>query len=38
MGTDYSILAFNYGPDTDNYYVIDERLFKQLMEVIDNES
>lgn len=38
MGKDYSILAFNYGPDTDNYYVIDERLFKQLMEVIDNES
>lgn len=38
MGKEYSALVFNFGPDTDNYYVIDERLFKQLMEVINNES
>lgn len=37
MGKDYSILAFNYGPDTDNYYVIDERLFKLLQEYIEKE-
>lgn len=37
MGKSYSALAFNFGPDTDNYYVIDEKLFKILKEVIDNE-
>ena len=30
MGKDYSVLTFNFGPDSDNYYVIDERLFKML--------
>ena len=37
MGKDYSVLAFNFGPDTSNYYVINEKLFKLLKEVIDNE-
>ena len=32
MGKSYSALAFNFGPDTENYYVIDERLFKKLLE------
>ena len=35
MGKDYSALAFNFGPDTKNYYIVDERLFKQIMEVLE---
>ena len=34
MGKEYSALAFNYGPDTNNYYVIDEKLFKVLIDRI----
>lgn len=37
MGKDYSALAFNFGPDSENYYVIDEKLFKRLKEVVENE-
>lgn len=37
MGKSYSALAFNFGPDTDNYYVIDEKLFKILKEALENE-
>lgn len=38
MNKIYSALAFNFGPGTDNYYIIDESTFnqvKQLNEVID---
>ena len=37
MGKDYSALAFNFGPGSENYYVIDERLFKILKEAVDND-
>ena len=37
MGKSYSALAFNFGPSSENYYVIDERLFKILKEAVDNE-
>ncbi len=37
MGKSYSALAFNFGPDTDNYYVIDEKLFKILKEALEND-
>lgn len=37
MGKAYSALAFNFGPSSENYYVIDERLFKILKEAVDNE-
>ena len=30
MGKSYSALVFNFGPDSENYYVIDEKLFKLL--------
>ena len=30
VGKDYSALAFNFGPNSKNYYVIDEKLFKLL--------
>ena len=34
---DYNALAFNFEPDGKNYYIIDERLFKRLKELIKNE-
>lgn len=37
MGKSYSALAFNFGPNTDNYYVIDEKLFKILKEALEND-
>ena len=37
MGKSYSALAFNFGPDSENYYVINEKLFKILKEALENE-
>ena len=31
MGKEYNALAFNFGPDTQNYYVMDEYTFKELI-------
>lgn len=31
MNRHYSALAFNFGPDEENYYIIDEKLFKKLL-------
>lgn len=31
MGKKYNALAFNFGPNTPNYYVLDECTFKELM-------
>ena len=36
-GKDYSALAFNFGPDEKNYYIIDEYLFKELVDYINNK-
>lgn len=30
MGKDYCALAFNFGIDQENYYIIDEKTFKEL--------
>lgn len=37
MGKPYSALAFNFGPDEKNYYIIDEQLFEFLVEALNNE-
>ena len=37
MNKQYSVLAFNYGEDEDNYYVLDERTFKKFLEFINSE-
>lgn len=37
MGKLYSALAFNFGPDTDNYYVIDEKTFKTIIRLVEVE-
>lgn len=31
MNRSYNALAFNFGPNEDNYYIIDEKLFKMLL-------
>lgn len=36
MGKDYSAVVFDFG-DGENFYVIDERLFRQLIEYIEQE-
>ena len=38
MGKSYSALAFNFGPDTENYYIVDEKLFKELIDYIEKEN
>ena len=37
MRKPYSTIAFNFGPNSENYYVIDERLFKILKDVLEGE-
>ena len=35
MGKKYSALAFNFGPDEENYYIIDEFLFQTLKQLLE---
>lgn len=37
MHRPYSALAFNFGPDEDNYYIIDEKLFKKLVDFLEQK-
>lgn len=37
MGKEYSVLVFNFGPDTDNYYILDEKTFKEFKEAIESD-
>ena len=34
MGKLYNALAFNFGPDSKNYFIIDEDSFKLYTEII----
>lgn len=36
MNKQYYTLAFNFGEDTDNYYVLNERSFKLFMEYVES--
>ena len=38
VGKDYSALAFNFGPDKPNYYIIDEKMFKKLNKLLEAEN
>ncbi len=38
MKKNYSALAFNFGDNKQNYYIIDEKLFRQLVSYIDSNS
>lgn len=33
MGKHHSAVAFNYGPDAPNYYIISEKEFQRLIEI-----
>lgn len=37
MNKPYNAVAFNFGPNSENYYVIDERLFKTLNDYLKGE-
>ena len=37
MGKEYNALAFNFGPNTDNYYIIDELTFNYLINLLENK-
>jgi hypothetical protein len=34
MGKPYSAVVINFGPGEENYYVIDEYLFQELLEYL----
>ena len=36
MGKPYSAIVFNFGPDEENHYIIDEYLFLELLEHLNN--
>lgn len=36
MGKDYSILAFNFGPDQPNYYILDEFTFQEFVDYLNS--
>ena len=37
MGKPYSAVAFNFGPNEKNYYIIDEYMFETLINALNNE-
>lgn len=37
MNKSYNALAFDFGPSTKRYYVIDEKLFKQLVTYLEED-
>lgn len=37
MGKSYNALAFNFGEDTPNYYVVDEKTFKKIVQLFKED-
>lgn len=37
MDKDYSVIVFNFGPGQENYYIIDELTFQELIEYIESK-
>ena len=37
MGKPHQAVVFNFGPDGENYYVIEEYLFQELLEYLKNK-
>ena len=37
MNKPYSAIVFNFGPDTENHYIINEKLFKELQALLESE-
>ena len=38
QGKPYTALAFNFGPEEKNYYIIDEELFETLVDILNEEN
>ena len=36
-GTKYEVISFSFGPDEENYYIIDEKLFIDFIEYLKNK-
>lgn len=36
MNKEYSALVFNFGPGTHNYYVLDEKIMKKILDILQN--
>lgn len=37
MGKEFNALAFNFGPDEKNYYILDENLFMEFLEYLKDK-
>lgn len=37
MGKEHSAIVFNFGPDEENHYIIDEYLFQELLEYLSKK-
>jgi hypothetical protein len=37
MGKKHSAIVFNFGPDEEQHYIIDEYLFQYLIECLKND-
>lgn len=37
MGKPYSALVFNFGPNQENYYIIDEDLFLEFLDFLNTK-
>ena len=37
MGKKYNTLAFNFGPNEENYYILDESLFEEFINYLKNK-
>ena len=35
MDKDYNALCFDFGPDTNRYYIVDEKTFKKMKEALE---
>lgn len=35
MNKEYYTLAFNFGPDLENYYILDERIMQKIIKIIE---
>ena len=38
MGKPYSAIVFNFGPGEENHYIINEELFEELLEYLNNKN
>ena len=37
MNKEYNALVFDFGPDTANYYILNEKTMKKILKILSNE-